>query len=56
MKLTPPTKNTLYLSVFIIGLGMLGVFVPIPFVSDNPYWFMGAGYGVLFLGVVLENF
>lgn len=56
MKLTTPSRNVFWLSVIVIGLGVLGVFVEIPFISDNPYWFMVGGYGILFLGVLLEGF
>jgi len=56
MDLTAPTRRAFWLSVVVIGLGVLGVFIEIPFVSDNPYWFMVGGYGILFLGNVLKGF
>lgn len=55
MNLSAPTTRVFWLSVAVIGLGVLGVYTPVPFVSDNPYWFMGAGYGLLFLGNVMKG-
>jgi hypothetical protein len=55
MNLTPPTRNVFWLSVVAVGLGVLGVFVEIPFVSDNPYWFMVGGYGLLVLGNMMKG-
>lgn len=55
MNLSPPTQKVFLLSVVIVGLGVLGVFVEIPLASDNPYWFMTGGYGVLFLGNLLKG-
>ena len=55
MNLSAPTTRVFWLSVVVIGLGTLGVFTEIPFVSDNPYWFMVGGYGLLFLGNVMKG-
>ncbi len=56
MKLTPPTKNTFYISVLLLVLGLLGELVAVPFVSDYAFWFAFIGGAVLVLGNYMKGF
>ena len=56
MRLTPPTKNVFWLSVILAALGLIAVFVSIPFVSANAFWFVLVGYVLLFLGNTMKGF
>jgi hypothetical protein len=56
MKLTPPTKTTFWISVILVALGLIGMFVTIPFVSGFAFWFVFIGYVVLLLGLLLKGF
>jgi len=47
MKLNPPTKIAFWISVVLALLGVLGMFITIPFVSTYAFWFLVVGYIVL---------
>jgi hypothetical protein len=55
MRLTPPTKFTLLLSGVLAALGILGMYIEIPYVSGNSLWVLAAGYLLLFLGVLFKR-
>ena len=40
----------LALSLIIVGFAVVGVFIPIPFVSDYAFWFVIAAYVILAAG------
>jgi hypothetical protein len=55
----PPNKTRRLLSDFIVsavlfGLGIITVFVYIPFISDNAFWFVVAAYFILAFGYLEE--
>jgi predicted membrane channel-forming protein YqfA (hemolysin III family) len=56
MKLTPPTKLAFWISVVLAALGVIGMFVSIPFVSGLAFWFVVIGYVVLLLGLLVKGF
>lgn len=56
MKITPPTKVTLWISVVLVVLGIIASLITIPFLSAIALWLVVAGYVWLFLGIVLKGF
>jgi hypothetical protein len=56
MKITPPTKGTLWISAILAVLGIIASFITIPFLSGFAFWLVVAGYVLLFLGIVLKGF
>jgi hypothetical protein len=56
MRLTPPKQIVFYISVILAVLGILAFFITIPFVSDYTFWFVVAGYVLLFLGNAVKGF
>jgi hypothetical protein len=55
MRLTPPKNSTFTLSAILVILGVLGIYVNIPILTDNTQWFFLGGYAVLFLGTLLAG-
>jgi len=47
MKLYTPKKSTLYVSVVLASLGLIGTLVNIPFVSAIAFWFLFVSYIIL---------
>jgi len=56
MKLSAPKKPVFWISVILVGLGILGSIIDLPFVSGNLTTLVIVGYIVLFLGNVLKGF
>ena len=56
MRLTPPKNIVWFLSLILVGLGIVAHFVAIPFVSDHQFWFMVVGWALLFLGNLFKGF
>jgi len=55
MKLSAP-KNIVWVISLILGvLGILSVLVPIPFVSDYSFWFVGIAWVLLILATFLKG-
>ena len=47
MKLNAPKQLTWLIAILLGALGVLGVFVALPFISFNPLWFAVAGLALL---------
>ena len=57
MKLSPPTKIVFWLSTILAVLGIVSqLLVKIPVVSGNEFWFVAAGFVLLWLGNALKGF
>ncbi len=56
MKLSAPKKIVFLISVILAILAIVATFVTIPFVSDNAFWVLTAGFVLLFLGNSLKGF
>jgi hypothetical protein len=56
MRLSPPKQNTFWVATILAALGIISKFVPIPFVSENMFWFVVVGFVVLWLGNYLKDF
>ena len=56
MKRSAPTRPVWLISLILAALGVLATFVAIPVVSANAFWFVVAGYVLLFLGTILKGF
>ena len=56
MRLSAPKKIVFWISVILVLIGLLGVLVAIPFVSDYALWFVLVGYLLLAAGTVLKGF
>lgn len=55
METNAPKQVTLWVSVVLAVLGILGFFVSIPFVSAYAFWFVVVGFVVLLLGCLLKG-
>jgi hypothetical protein len=55
MKLNPPTTIAFWASVVLAALGLLGLFVAIPFVSGFAFWFVVVGYLVLLISLFVKG-
>jgi hypothetical protein len=55
MNLTAPTKNIFLISAILFVLGVLGLYVAIPFVTGHAFWFVTGGYVVLAAGVLMKG-
>ena len=55
MKLRAPKGFTFFIAFVLAGLGIASKYVHIDFVSDYSFWFVVAGYGVLFLGNIFRG-
>jgi hypothetical protein len=54
-RLNAPAQMTFLISLVLAVLGLLAVFVTIPFVTGYAFWFMTIGYVVLALGCILKG-
>jgi hypothetical protein len=54
MKLDAVMVLILLLSLVLVGASLFGMIRPTPFLSDNRYWLMLGGYGILSLGLILR--
>ncbi|MFW5714199.1 MAG: hypothetical protein ACOCYU_05955 [Brevefilum sp.] len=54
MSFSAPTKIAWWIALILGVLGLLGRFMDIPFVSDNNFWFLFAGW-LLFVIATLFN-
>jgi len=54
-RLSAPTQLVFLISVILAVLGVLAIFISIPFVSGYAFWFVVAGYVVLALGCLLKG-
>jgi hypothetical protein len=54
-RLNAPTQLVFLISLVLAVLGVLAIFITIPFVSGYAFWFVTAGYVVLALGCVLKG-
>lgn len=55
MKLRAPKGFTFFIAFVLAGLGIVSKYVHIDFVSEYRFWFVVAGYGVLFLGNIFKG-
>ena len=55
MKLTPPSKVTLWLALLLGVLGVLGYAVRIPLVTTYAFLFLLVGFVLLALGVLVKK-
>ena len=55
MPVHAPAQLTFLISLVLAVLGVLAIFVTIPFVSMYAFWFVVAAYVVLALGCVLKG-
>jgi hypothetical protein len=56
VKLTPPKQATFWIATILAALGIIGSFVALPFVSENAFLFVVAGFIVLWLGNTMKGF
>jgi hypothetical protein len=54
MKLSAPKNITWWIAVVLGGLGILGSFISLPFVSANAFWFVAVGFVLLALATCLK--
>jgi hypothetical protein len=50
MNLSPPTTAVFVISLILAALGIIGKFVPIPFISEHGFWVAVIAYVVLAVG------
>ncbi len=55
MTLTPPKVITFWIAVALGVLGLIGVIVSVPVLSDFAFWFVLAGLVVLVLGLLIKG-
>lgn len=58
MKIEAGLLFTIFLSLALVSLSVLGNclgIISIPFIAEKPYELLLAGYGVLFLGILLKG-
>ncbi len=56
MRLSAPTKSTFWIATILAALGVLGYFINLSFVSQYNFWFVVAGFVLLWLGNYLKGF
>jgi hypothetical protein len=56
MKLSAPKQTTFWLATVLAVLGLLGNFVALPVVSQYAFWFVVAGFVVLWIGNYVKGF
>ncbi len=54
-RLNAPAQLTFLISLVLAVLGVLAIFVTIPFVSGYAFWFVTVGYIVLALGCIMKG-
>ena len=55
MNLSAPTKPIFFISLILAVFAVLGVYMPIPFISGNAFWVAVIAYVVLLLGNVAKG-
>ena len=55
MNLSAPTTPVFLISLILAILAVLGVYMPIPFISGNAFWVAITGYVVLLVGNVSKG-
>ncbi|MEN6417702.1 MAG: hypothetical protein ABFC73_02155 [Clostridiaceae bacterium] len=55
LHISAPKRVTFWISLVLGLLGIIGTFLPIPFVSDNAYWVLAAGWLLLTLGCFVKG-
>lgn len=56
MRLNAPTKLVWIISLILAILGVLAIFIAIPFVTANAFWFVVVAFVLLALSTVLKGF
>jgi hypothetical protein len=56
MNLSAPKQQVWIIAVILGFLGIVGTFIAIPVVSAYAFWFVVAGFVLLFLGTLLKGF
>jgi hypothetical protein len=54
-RLNAPSQLTFLIALVLAVLGVLAIFVSIPFVSGYAFWFVTVGFIVLALGCVMKG-
>jgi hypothetical protein len=55
MKLDAVMLMIFILSLAIVGASLFGNIHPTPFLTENRYWLLIAGYGILSLGIIFRS-
>lgn len=55
MRLNPPKAITFWITLALAVLGVIGTFVPIPFVSALAIWFIAVAYALLALSLIVKG-
>lgn len=55
MKLDAAMILIFILSLTLVGASLFSILHPIPVLSENRYWLILAGYGVLSLGIIFRS-
>lgn len=56
LPLSAPRQNTFIISAILAVLAIVGVFVVIPVVSPNAFWFLAAAYLLLVVSILTKGF
>jgi hypothetical protein len=56
MKLSAPKEIVWWIATILGGLGVIGHFVAITFISANSWWMVAVAFILLFLGTLLKGF
>jgi hypothetical protein len=54
-RLNAPSQIVFLISLVLAVLGVLAIFVSIPFVSGYAFWFVTVGYILLALGCIMKG-
>jgi hypothetical protein len=54
-RLNAPSQLTFLIALVLAVLGVLAIFVSIPFVSGYAFWFVTVGFIVLALGCIMKG-
>jgi len=56
MSLSPPTTVVFVVSIVLAALAIIGVFVPIAFITANAFWVLVVAYVILACGNIFRGF
>lgn len=56
MSLSPPTTIVFVVSIILAILGIIGAFVPIPFITEHGFWVVVIAYVILACGNIFRGF
>jgi len=56
MSLSAPTTIVFVVSIVLAVLAIIGVFVPIPFFTENAFWTLVVAYVILACGNIFRGF